>query len=331
MATSSRNQGSGSVLKVIAASALIAVGTSLTLTHLLGSGAATGTTGAAVARQAAQNRSGPATELAARDVQKSDQAGPPEAAIVTGAVGKKKVRYLDAAFDPIHFKPAIDKATNEQCLSCHQDILKREVRKTSPANVVANDTLAWYQTLDTYVGDQETFHARHLSTAFAKKVMNLKCNFCHQGHDPREEASASSATTTVADLGNFTLRKQINPSSSCLRCHGTFPATNMGLEGSWHELREGLESDDAPNGCLTCHAEQFRTVRHEVNYLNAKAIEDLAKKGSSDACFGCHGGRQWYRTSYPYPRHPWPGMDAEVPDWAKDRPTESAPQDQLKK
>ena len=27
--------------------------------------------------------------------------------------------------------------------------------------------------------------------------------------------------------------------------------------------------------------------------------------------------------SYPYPRHAWPGMPPEVPDWAKDRPTES--------
>jgi len=29
--------------------------------------------------------------------------------------------------------------------------------------------------------------------------------------------------------------------------------------------------------------------------------------------------------SFPYPRNPWPGMDAEVPDWAVGRPTASDP------
>ena len=95
----------------------------------------------------------------------------------------------------------------------------------------------------------------------------------------------------------------------------------MGLD-PWVQVREGLESPETPNGCLTCHAEQFRTVRHQVSYLNADAIEKLAKT-SADVCYSCHGGRSWYRTSYPYPRHPWPGMDAAVPDWAKDRPAES--------
>jgi hypothetical protein len=98
----------------------------------------------------------------------------------------------------------------------------------------------------------------------------------------------------------------------------------MGLPPKWEETREGLESADAPNGCLSCHAEQFRTVRHHVTYLDAKGIEDAAKE-SSDACFGCHGGRSWYRISYPYPRHPWPDMPADLPDWAKDRPKTSDP------
>jgi hypothetical protein len=61
-----------------------------------------------------------------------------------------------------------------------------------------------------------------------------------------------------------------------------------------------------------------------VNYLRADAIE-AAGKQSSDVCYGCHGGRSWYRSSYPYPRHEWPGMDKEVPDWARDRPTSSEP------
>jgi hypothetical protein len=235
--------------------------------------------------------------------------------------------YDNAVWNEMHFKPGIDKATNEQCLSCHKEILETTVRKASPAGLKASDATAWYQTLDTYQGEQATFHARHISTPFAKQVMDLKCNFCHQGHDPRDEAAGSSATTTT--VGDVTLRKQINPSNSCLMCHGQFPATIMGLEGSWHDLREGLETAETPNGCLTCHAEQFRTVRHQVNFLKADKIEALGKAGSSDTCFGCHGGRAWYRNSYPYPRHAWPGMDKEVPEWAKGRSTQSAPEHRL--
>jgi hypothetical protein len=175
--------------------------------------------------------------------------------------------------------------------------------------------------MDTYLGEQDTFHRRHLATPFAREVMDLKCNFCHRGNDPREEAPPPSRNGTA----DFTLRKMVEPTETCLLCHGRFPVENMqGLEGPWHEQRTALESDETPNGCLTCHAETFRTVRHRVTYLKAEAIEDLARI-SSDVCHGCHGGRAWYRISYPYPRHPWPGMPAEVPDWAKDRPAESNP------
>ena len=72
---------------------------------------------------------------------------------------------------------------------------------------------------------------------------------------------------------------------------------------------------------LTCHA-AIRTNRHQVSYLKAEAIEAAGAK-NADTCYGCHGGRSWYRISYPYPRHAWEGMAPEVPDWAKDRPTES--------
>lgn len=244
------------------------------------------------------------------------QAAPGE----TGTSADASRRYLSAKWDPIHFEPQISKATNEQCLACHKEILTEKVREVSPAGLKASDTLAWYQTLDTYAGAQATFHARHMTTPLAKEVMSLQCTFCHKGNEPREEAQGSSATTMAP--GDFKLRKMVNPEASCLLCHGAFPAEIMGLSGSWHELREGLETAETPNGCLTCHAEQFRTVRHQVNYLKADKIEALAKD-SSDLCFGCHGGRSWYRISYPYPRHAWPGMDKEIPDWAKDRPTAS--------
>ena len=235
-------------------------------------------------------------------------------------------RYHSSQWDPIHFKPEIDKATDAQCLACHSEILSRKVRDAAPAGLKTKDALAWYQTLDTYTGKQQTFHQRHLTSAFSREVMNLKCTFCHQGNDPREEAPGASATAPKA--GDFALRKLVNPSKTCLLCHGSFPAEIMGLSGPWPTVRNDLEDETTKNGCMSCHAEMFRTHRHEVNYLKPKSIEKLAKEGSSDVCYGCHGGRSWYNISYPYPRHPWPGMENFVegtPDWAKDRPTQSDP------
>ncbi|MFN4149232.1 MAG: hypothetical protein ACK4E4_06760, partial [Rhodocyclaceae bacterium] len=217
---------------------------------------------------------------------------------------------------------AIDTATDDQCLACHKEILEDRVRDASPAGIKAANAKAWYQRLATYEGDQETFHRRHLVTPLAKKLMNLKCNTCHEGHDPREEAPGSSASQPQETTA-FTLRKQVNPETTCLKCHGQMPAKEiMGLPGPWPEVKETFQND-----CLTCHA-AFRTNRHQVNYLNAEAIEEAAKAGQAtktggDVCYGCHGGRAWYRIAYPYPRHPWPGMAPEVPDWAKNRPTQS--------
>lgn len=250
----------------------------------------------------------------------NDIAKPPLATDAEIAALAKITDYERARWHPLHFKPAIDTATNTQCLACHKEILDHKVRETSPSGVKAVQSVAWYQTLDTYEGAQESFHARHMTTPLAKAVMNLQCNFCHQGNDPREEAPHSNATTPE---GRYTLRKMVDPVNICLRCHGKFPGQVMGLaDANWAALRKGLETAEAPNGCLSCHAQRVRTVRHQVTYLKADAIEAKAKK-SADLCFGCHGGRPWYRTSYPYPRHMWPGMDPAVPDWAKNRATQS--------
>jgi len=230
--------------------------------------------------------------------------------------------HLRATYSPLHFKPAIDSATNEQCLECHKEILEDRVRETSPAGLKAANAKAWYQQLATYSGEQETFHRRHLVTPLAKQLMNLQCNTCHEGHDPREEAPGSSASMPQ-ETRAFTLRKQVNPETTCLKCHGQMPAKEiMGLPGPWPEVKETFQND-----CLVCHV-TFRTNRHQVNYLKADAIEEAAKAGQAtktggDVCYGCHGGRAWYRIAYPYPRHPYPGMAEEVPDWAKGRPTQS--------
>jgi len=232
----------------------------------------------------------------------------------------EELDYDHARWDPIHFKPAIDTATNEQCLTCHQEILERRVLPKSPAGVKADESLAWYQTLDVYGGEQDTFHRRHLVTSLATSLMNLQCNFCHQGNNPREEAPVPP----TSEQQGHNLRKMVNPETTCLKCHGEFNYQVMNLPGPWHEIRDQMGND-----CLTCHA-AFRTVRHQVNYLNAQNIEIMGK-ANSDTCYGCHGGRSWYRIAYPYPRNPWPGMSPATPDWAKDRPAESETRFRLQK
>lgn len=237
---------------------------------------------------------------------------------------KSSGNLLRDTYSPLHFKPGIDTATDEQCLSCHKEILDDKVRPTSPAGVEAASSLAWYQLVGTYSGDQETFHRRHLVTPLAKQLMNLKCNTCHQGHDPRDEAPGSSATAPSPNDAAFTLRKQVNPETVCLKCHGqmTQPEEVMGLTGPWPKVKHLFQND-----CMPCHA-STRTNRHKVDYLNAAAIEAaaIAGKGDStggDVCYGCHGGRPWYRIAYPYARNPWPEMPDGMPEWAKLRPTHS--------
>jgi hypothetical protein len=256
---------------------------------------------------------------------------PTEDAIAALAALNAEIPNLDyqrARYHPLHFKPAIDTATNDQCLACHQEILTNEVRATSIAGVKASTSLAWYQELSTYQEEQMTFHQRHLTSAYSQSVMNLQCNFCHQGNDPREESPRfvmSEADQKAGAPIPFTNRKMVDPSKTCLLCHGAMPNPEeiMALPGPWHEARLDIEDEETPNGCLTCHGEGlFRTNRHNVTYLKAASIEALAEL-SSDVCHGCHGGRPWYRISYPYPRHPYPGMDPEVPEWATGRPTES--------
>ena len=268
--------------------------------------------------------------MASADVKEADRA-----AVEAVRARAAKLDYERAIWDPIHFKPAIDRASDAECLVCHKEILERQVLPRSPAGLSSQDALAWYQTLDTYRGEQLTFHQRHITSEYARKVMKLQCNFCHQGNDPREESPHVTVEAKDMTSNNggppFTLRKMVNPSETCLRCHGAMPDPEeiMMLPGPWPEARLDLEDEETPNGCLTCHGETFRTVRHQVTYLDAKGIEEAAKT-SSDVCYGCHGGRQWYRTSYPYPRHPWPDMDPETPEWAKGRPTQSDPRYRLK-
>lgn len=228
--------------------------------------------------------------------------------------------YQRARYDPIHFKPAIERATDAQCLACHAEVLKPTVRPQSPAGVSSQTALAWYQRLATYSGEQDTFHRRHLESPLAKELMRLRCTTCHQGNDPRDRNAWSSATSQRD--GGFALRKTVSAEDTCLRCHGQMNTPVMGLPEPWPKSKAMFQDN-----CLLCHA-AIRTTRHQVNYLNAEAIEAAGAK-SADSCYGCHGGRAWYRTNFPYPRHAWTGMDPAVPDWAAKRPTESEPRFRL--
>ncbi len=224
--------------------------------------------------------------------------------------------YLRAAHDPLHFRPAIETARDAQCLACHREVLEDRVRAATPSGLKTETLRAWYQQASTYEGDQETFHRRHLVTPLAKRLMRLRCNTCHQGHDPREEAPGSSADSPSLPDNGFVLRKQVDPEASCLKCHGRFSWQLMGLPGPWPQHGPALGND-----CLSCHV-SIRTRRHEVNYLDAAAIESAGRQ-DAEVCYGCHGGRAWYRISYPYARTPWPGMPEETPEWARLRPTRS--------
>lgn len=221
-------------------------------------------------------------------------------------------KYQDARWNPIHFKPAIDSATDEQCLSCHQEILENKPLKVSPAGVKSSDTLAWYQTSDLYEGEQDTFHRRHIVSSTAKRLMNFKCNTCHQGNNPNTEVVAIKGS----QHGNANLTKQVD-TDICLMCHGRFDYKVMsGLSGDWPQVKETFKND-----CITCHKE-FRTRRHEVNFLNAKQIE-IAGLENNDSCYGCHGGRSWYAIPYPYVRRPWlERMPGKPPEWAVGRAQE---------
>lgn len=225
--------------------------------------------------------------------------------------------YHQAVWHPIHFYPDIDLASNEQCLSCHQEIIEREVLPQTKAGVATNSLQSWYQTLTVYSGVQESFHRRHLVTPLAKNLMDMKCTTCHQGWNPGEEA----VIPPDANNTRFTLRKTVNP-EICLMCHGKDSYQVMALPSPWQESRDIFQDN-----CLLCH-QNIRTTRHQVNFLNAEAIEKAGKE-NADTCYGCHGGRAWYRISNPYPRNAWESMAKEIPAWAKHRRTQSEPRFRL--
>ena len=114
--------------------------------------------------------------LGACDAQKPEPPKPSAEPVAKAAepAPKPEPNYQAARYDPLHFKPAIETATDAQCLTCHQEVLKPSVRKHSPAGLAAADAKAWYQQLSTYAGEQDTMHRRHLETPLAKELVGGK-------------------------------------------------------------------------------------------------------------------------------------------------------------
>ena len=119
---------------------------------------------------------------------------PPSATAVAAQARAVTADLQRATWDELHRFPQSAAAGDQACLSCHQEVLERRPRAQSPAGLKSSDALAWYQTLDTYAGEQETFHWRHTRSPMAQTVMNLGCSFCHQAHDPREESPHAMRT-----------------------------------------------------------------------------------------------------------------------------------------
>jgi hypothetical protein len=145
----------------------------------------------------------------------------PEQQVQEAGEGKS---LLSATYDPVHFKPAIANASNEQCLACHREVLEDRVRPVSAAGVKAGDTQAWYQQLSTYKGEQDTFHRRHLVTPMARELMSLQCNTCHEGHDPRDEAPGTSVIRGRLNRHNGSM--QIDKASPGVEVSVQIPLTN---------------------------------------------------------------------------------------------------------
>ncbi|MBK9594679.1 MAG: hypothetical protein IPO57_04720 [Rhodocyclales bacterium] len=78
--------------------------------------------------------------------------------------------YLRAAYSPLHYRPAIEAATDAQCLACHREVLEDRVRAASPSGLKSETLRAWYQEVPTYAGEQDTFPPPPSGHAAGKKT-----------------------------------------------------------------------------------------------------------------------------------------------------------------
>jgi hypothetical protein len=182
-----------------------------------------------------------------------------------------------------HFPPGED-SLDGRCLGCHADVLEQAPRRAMPAGALPEGLLPPYQRLATYDGGQASFHWRHRRSSYAQSVMRMRCQSCHRGRDPRlPEVHRHEREFPVA------LRKRVHP-NLCVNCHGRFPDHRAAFDGDWPAVRQRFDGN-----CLVCH-EGDSARRHHNPLLDREAVEAQARD-SGDVCYGCHGGRAWYRVS----------------------------------
>ena len=112
----------------------------------------------------------------------------------------------------------------------------------------------------------------------------------------------------------------VNPSETCLRCHGAMPA--RGDHGSARALaRDPLRTSNSPRSAQRVPELPRRHLPHRTASGELPAtrpnIEEIGRWGSAPtAATAATAAAPGTAISYPYPRHAWPDMDEEVPEWA---------------
>ena len=121
--------------------------------------------------------------------------------------------------------------------------------------------------------------------------MNLRCHLPPGARSARGGAGIV-ATASPQATTDFTLRKQVDVETTCLKCHGQMNTVIMGLPGPWPESKASVR-----NGCLTCHAISARPPSGDLP--ECQRPSKRPGRNNADTCYGCHGGRAWYRIAYP--------------------------------
>lgn len=112
--------------------------------------------------------------------------------------------YLRAAYSPLHFRPAIESATDGQCLACHREVIEDKVRAASPAGQKAELMRAWYQQTSTYSGG-----AGHFPQATSRHAAGEAVDEPAMQHLPPGTRSARGSAGCLCHL-NTTGRHRIH-------------------------------------------------------------------------------------------------------------------------
>jgi hypothetical protein len=187
-------------------------------------------------------------------------------------------KLLRASYSPLHFKPAIDTATDAQCLACHKEVLEDKPRVASPAGVRAADSIAWYQRTSTYSGEQDSFPSPAPGDADGAGLDEPALHHLPSGPGP-----ARGSAGLLGD-GDAPDRSPASPcaSRSIRKPPASSATASFRPRRSWACPARGPRSRTCSRTTAwRCHA-AIRTNRHQVSYLNADAIEAAAREGTAN-------------------------------------------------